>query len=106
MYCSLLSQVSRWIGEGPHMDVLSDLIRLGLDPGAMDLSFFHKWPRFSDPNWLSEGQTPDPFGTDFLRQCLEVDPGTVSLSGHCWSSLIFSRFCRLRFSYHQLAHWF
>lgn len=77
LYRRLLSQISRWIGEGPHMDVLSDLLRLGLDPGAMNPTFFHKWPRFSDPNWLSEAHTPDPFGVDFLRQCLEIHPGTV-----------------------------
>jgi hypothetical protein len=75
----LLSQVFHWIGEGPHLDALTTLLGLGLDPGAMDHSLFQSWPRFSDPNWQSECLTPDPFGVEFLRRCLQVEPGTVTL---------------------------
>ncbi|KAM0702270.1 hypothetical protein Q7P35_011180 [Cladosporium inversicolor] len=70
----LLFQVACWIGEGPHLDMLTTLIGLGLDPGNLDPSLFHQWPAFSDPNWQAEAITPDPFGLDFLRQCLQVEP--------------------------------
>ena len=77
MLRSLLFQVACWIGEGPHLDMLTTLIGLGLDAGNLDPSLFHQWPAFSDPNWQSEAITPDPFGLDFLRQCLQVKPGEV-----------------------------
>ena len=72
---SLLFQIARWIGEGPHLDMLTTLIGLGLDPGKLDPTLFNQWPRFSNPDWQAEAITPDPFGIDFLRQCLQTDRG-------------------------------
>jgi hypothetical protein len=72
---SLLFQIARWIGEGPHLNMLTILIGLGLDPGKLDPVSFRQWPSFSNPNWLDEAMTPDPFGIDFLRQCLQIEPG-------------------------------
>ncbi|GAB7332284.1 hypothetical protein MBLNU13_g04120t2 [Cladosporium sp. NU13] len=71
---SLLFRIACWIGEGPHLDMLTALIGLGLDPGKLDPALFCQWPAFSNPNWQAEAITPDPFGIDFLRQCLQVEP--------------------------------
>ncbi|GAB7332283.1 hypothetical protein MBLNU13_g04120t1 [Cladosporium sp. NU13] len=70
----LLFRIACWIGEGPHLDMLTALIGLGLDPGKLDPALFCQWPAFSNPNWQAEAITPDPFGIDFLRQCLQVEP--------------------------------
>lgn len=71
----LLYHVATWIGEGPHLDMLDCVLELGLEPGALDATYFQKWPAFSNPNWLDETIIPDPFGIDFLRQCLQKEPG-------------------------------
>lgn len=55
--------------------MLTTLIGLGLDPGSLDPSLFRQWPAFSNSDWESEAITPDPFGIDFLRQCLQIEPG-------------------------------
>jgi hypothetical protein len=60
--------------------MLTTLIGLGLDPGQLDPSLFREWPAFSSPNWQAEAMTPDPFGLDFLRQCLLVEPGEQARS--------------------------
>jgi hypothetical protein len=75
MMWSLLLQIARWIGEGPHLDMLTTLIGLGLDPGQLGPSLFRQWPAFSSPNWQAEAITPDPFRLEFLRQCLLIEPG-------------------------------
>lgn len=75
---SLLFQIARWIGEGPHLDMLTTLIGFGLDPGKLDPSLFSQWPSFTNPNWQAEAITPDPFGIEFLRQCLQIEPGEES----------------------------
>lgn len=58
--------------------MLTTLIRLGLDPGKLDPSLFRKWPSFTNPSWQAEAITPDPFGIEFLRQCLQIEPGEES----------------------------
>lgn len=58
--------------------MLTTLIGLGLDPGKLDPSLFRQWPSFTNPNWQAEAITPDPFGIDFLRQCLQIEPGEES----------------------------
>jgi hypothetical protein len=55
--------------------MLTTLIGLGLDPGKLDPSLFSQWPSFTNPNWQAEAITPDPFGIDFLRQCVQKEPG-------------------------------
>ncbi|KAI6881211.1 hypothetical protein KC360_g6771 [Hortaea werneckii] len=71
----LLHHCARWIGEGPHMDMLATLFSFGLDPEYFDSSLFIAWPRSCDPGWLAEDLAPDPMFIDFLRVCLQRQPG-------------------------------
>ncbi|RMX86330.1 hypothetical protein D0869_03162 [Hortaea werneckii] len=71
----LLHHCARWIGEGPHMDMLATLLIFGLDPEHFDSSLFIAWPRSCDPGWLAEDLAPDPMFIDFLRACLQRQPG-------------------------------
>ncbi|RMY62118.1 hypothetical protein D0865_00614 [Hortaea werneckii] len=71
----LLHHCARWIGEGPHMDMLATLLSFGLDPEHFDSSLFIAWPRSCDPGWLAEDIAPDPMFIDFLRACLQRQPG-------------------------------
>ena len=73
----LLHHCARWIGEGPHMDMLATLLRFGLDPEHLDPSLFPAWPRSCDPGWLVEDLAPDPMFIDFLRACLQRQPGSL-----------------------------
>ncbi|RMY25898.1 hypothetical protein D0867_00421 [Hortaea werneckii] len=71
----LLHHCAKWIGEGPHMDMLATLLSFGLDPEHFDSSLFIAWPRSCDPGWLAEDLAPDPMFIDFLRACLQRQPG-------------------------------
>ncbi|RMY16661.1 hypothetical protein D0868_00187 [Hortaea werneckii] len=71
----LLHHCAKWIGEGPHMDMLTTLLSFGLDPGHFDSNLFVAWPRSCDPGWLAEDLAPDPMFIDFLRACLQRQPG-------------------------------
>ena len=87
---SLLFQIACWIGEGPHLDMLTILLELGLDPGKLDPALFNQWPPFTNPNWQAEAITPDPFGIDFLRQCLQKEPGEASYAAYLMGIMLTS----------------
>ena len=91
---SLLLIIACWVGEGPHLDMLTALIGLGLDPGKLDPALFCQWPAFSNPNWQAEAITPDPFGIDFLYQCLKIEPGEASYTTYSikWNANIHPEF--------------
>ncbi|KAI7217907.1 hypothetical protein KC333_g3923 [Hortaea werneckii] len=55
--------------------MLATLLNFGLDPGHFDCSLFIAWPRSCDPGWLAEDLAPDPMFIDFLRACLQRQPG-------------------------------
>ncbi|KAI7554954.1 hypothetical protein KC331_g175 [Hortaea werneckii] len=55
--------------------MLATLLSFGLDPEHFDSSLFIAWPRSCDPGWLAEDIAPDPMFIDFLRACLQRQPG-------------------------------
>ncbi|KAI6915213.1 hypothetical protein KC318_g444 [Hortaea werneckii] len=55
--------------------MLTTLLSFGLDPGHFDSNLFVAWPRSCDPGWLAEDLAPDPMFIDFLRACLQRQPG-------------------------------
>ncbi|KAI6915102.1 hypothetical protein KC318_g281 [Hortaea werneckii] len=55
--------------------MLATLLSFGLDPEHFDSSLFIAWPRSCDPGWLAEDLAPDPMFIDFLRACLQRQPG-------------------------------
>ncbi|KAF2719030.1 hypothetical protein K431DRAFT_305472 [Polychaeton citri CBS 116435] len=72
----LLRVCFSWIGEGPHMELLEDLLSMGMEPTAVHPQLFTGWPGLSSPGWISECNTEDPFGIDFIRRCLRVSSGS------------------------------
>ena len=73
----LLHHCAKWIGEGPHMDMLATLLNFGLDPEHFDSSLFVAWPQSCDPGWLAEDLAPDPMFIEFFRACLQKQPGNL-----------------------------
>ncbi|KAI7365020.1 hypothetical protein KC354_g5207 [Hortaea werneckii] len=55
--------------------MLATLLSFGLDPEYFDSSLFIVWPGSCDPGWLAEDLAPDPMFIDFLRVCLQRQPG-------------------------------
>ncbi|KAK9424960.1 hypothetical protein SUNI508_13281 [Seiridium unicorne] len=70
---SFLYRIARWIGEGPHLAVLEELLALGFDPGNLEVPLVESWPQPCDPNWISEKATPDPFFIQYLAMMVSVD---------------------------------
>lgn len=75
----LLYRCFTWLGEGPQMDLLETLLSYGLDPGALDVTSFRRWPSLSSPSWIGESITPDPFCIESIRMCLQIEPGKIIL---------------------------
>ncbi|GIZ46847.1 hypothetical protein CKM354_000995600 [Cercospora kikuchii] len=71
----LLHRCAKWIGEGPHMDMLLSLLYFGLDPGCLDASLFQDWPQLCSPAWFAEQFAPDPMFIEFMQKCLQRQPG-------------------------------
>jgi hypothetical protein len=68
-----------WIGEGPHMALLEDLIALEVDPLEAGVNLFASWPRPCSQNWRCVGITPDPFFIEAMTLLFSKDPGTYCL---------------------------
>lgn len=71
----LLWMCAKWIGEGPQMPMFRTLLKLGLDPGTLDAALLRQWPAMPDPGWVGKGITSDPFFIEWLRECLQKEPG-------------------------------
>jgi len=76
---SFLTTCAKWIGEGPHLVLLSDVLRCGFDPTAVDSPLWKDWPRPCSPGWVSEEVTPDPFFVQYLSMLVKDDPGRLSV---------------------------
>jgi hypothetical protein len=66
-----------WIGEGPHMDLLNDLLCFRFDVSEIEAPSFSLWPQPCSPNWYGAGITPDPFFIDWISKNLDVCPGKL-----------------------------
>ncbi|KXH39676.1 hypothetical protein CSAL01_03000 [Colletotrichum salicis] len=60
-----LVQCAKWIGDGPHLDLLETLLHLGYNVSEV-VGDFQDWPQLSSPNWISEEHTPDPFFIEYF----------------------------------------
>jgi len=69
-----------WIGEGPHMAMLNELLSHGLCPDVLDTSAADAWPQLCSPDWLAPNIAPDPTFIEWTRQCLLIEPG----KWRCW----------------------
>ncbi len=74
MYCSFLVQCAKWIGEGPHLDLLQTILAYGYDTTAIEASHFDQWPEMCSTNWISLCHTPDPFFISYIGMILEKSP--------------------------------
>ncbi|KAK1594612.1 uncharacterized protein LY79DRAFT_134485 [Colletotrichum navitas] len=72
-----LSLCAKWIGEGPHIDLLETLLALGFDATVVDTQ---NWPEVSSPNWLSESMTPDPFFVEYISTLCQDNQGFAGLA--------------------------
>lgn len=72
--CRLLTDCSKWIGEGPHLDLLDIVLKHGFAPSAIDPPAANQWPRPHDPNWISESETRDPFFVDYFGLIVAYEP--------------------------------
>ncbi|KAH9208152.1 ankyrin repeat-containing domain protein, partial [Leptodontidium sp. 2 PMI_412] len=77
---SLLYRSVNWIGEGPHMILLEELIRSGFDVSEIEAPSFAMWPLPCSPDWLALDRTPDPFFVDWISKNLENCPGFAGMN--------------------------
>lgn len=73
--CRLLFLCAKWIREGPHLSAVEVLLRHQYDLSTVNSHSLLKWPQGSNPNWIGESTTPDPFFIELVRKCVENDPG-------------------------------
>ncbi|KAK2036714.1 ankyrin [Colletotrichum somersetense] len=69
---SFLPLCAKWIGEGPHMDLLETLLTHGVDA---DMADTQDWPGVSSPNWWAEEITPDPFFVEYISILYKYNQG-------------------------------
>ncbi|KAL4982444.1 hypothetical protein BDW68DRAFT_195352 [Aspergillus falconensis] len=75
-----LIQCAKWIGEGPHIDLLEAILAHGFDPGSINSPVYDEWPSPCSPNWMSEEFAPDPFFIDYLALLADASPGFAGLT--------------------------
>jgi hypothetical protein len=49
-----------WVGEALHLELLEQLLELGLDPSEAGFKLFPLWPRPCNPQWASSDIAEDP----------------------------------------------
>lgn len=75
--CRFLACCARWIGEGPHLELLEILLNLGFDATVIDSPRTQDWPEPSSPGWLAEDLTPDPFFVEYQSKLLRDNQGRL-----------------------------
>ncbi|KAL4747079.1 hypothetical protein BDW72DRAFT_197078 [Aspergillus terricola var. indicus] len=75
-----LVQCAKWIGEGPHLDLLEAILACGFDPGFIESPVYEEWPSPCSPNWWAEELAPDPFFIDYLALLANASPGFAGLT--------------------------
>ncbi|KAK0379644.1 hypothetical protein CLIM01_02971 [Colletotrichum limetticola] len=76
---AFLVRCAKWIGEGPHLDLLEILLDLGYDISGV-VGDFQDWPTLSSPNWISEGHVPDPFFIEYFRIVCQYNQGFAGMT--------------------------
>ncbi|KAJ0348248.1 hypothetical protein COL154_011936 [Colletotrichum chrysophilum] len=74
---SMHPRCAKWIGEGPHLDLLETLIHLDFDAGEVEAQ---AWPQPCSPNWISEGSTPDPFFVEYISLLCKDNQGFAGMT--------------------------
>ncbi|KAL4819759.1 hypothetical protein BDW67DRAFT_193343 [Aspergillus spinulosporus] len=64
-----LVQCAKWIGEGPHIDLLESILACGFDPGSVESPVYEEWPT-----------SPDPFFIDYHALLANASPGFAGLT--------------------------
>ncbi|KAF6820638.1 hypothetical protein CMUS01_11527 [Colletotrichum musicola] len=72
-----LTKCAKWIGEGPHLHLLHELLNLGFDAADLDAQ---DWPQPCDPNWISEKLTPDPFFIEYISLLCKDNQGFAGMT--------------------------
>ena len=75
--CRFLACCARWIGEGPHLELLEILLGLGFDATVIDSPHSQDWPEPASPNWIAEGLAPDPFFVEYQGMLLGDNQGKL-----------------------------
>jgi hypothetical protein len=73
------------IGDGPHIELLKDLLQLGIDPSEAGTQLFSSWLKPCDQVWespLGPYYPPiiieDPFYIEAVTLLAHADPGSPS----------------------------
>ena len=64
-----------WIGEGPHLGLLEELLSLGIDPCDAGVQLCTSWPRPCNPSWQCPGTIEDPFYVEAINLLTVADLG-------------------------------
>ncbi|CAG9985666.1 unnamed protein product [Clonostachys byssicola] len=75
-----LTQCATWIGEGPHMPLLNELLDYGFDVNRLSCPSVLDWPQPCSPNWISEELTNDPFFITYISILCEQSQGFGGMS--------------------------
>ncbi|KAM7190127.1 hypothetical protein V8F20_009857 [Naviculisporaceae sp. PSN 640] len=86
--CSFLTTCARWIGEGPHLDLLDAILECGFDTTTVHSPLWEQWPASCSPNWISEQYTPDPFFVEYLATLVKDNPHFSGSSPLCNAVLV------------------
>jgi hypothetical protein len=77
--CRLLLYALRWIGEGPHVELLETILpRNGntlVDPSKQSAFLFQNWPAACSFDWFAKEVAPDPFFIDAIALNVNHDSG-------------------------------
>jgi hypothetical protein len=82
-----LSRCAKWIGEGPHLELLEILLELDFDATVIDSPLAQNWPAPSSPDWIAEGLAPDPFFVEYQKLLLRNNQGRLELNLHATIAL-------------------
>ncbi|KAF4856237.1 Serine/threonine-protein kinase TNNI3K [Colletotrichum siamense] len=77
MHPRFLTRCAKWIGEGPHLDLLEELMHLDFDAGEVETQ---EWPEPCSSNWRSESVTPDPFFVEYISILCKDNQGFAGMT--------------------------
>ncbi|KAL4798546.1 hypothetical protein BDV19DRAFT_396470 [Aspergillus venezuelensis] len=75
-----LVECARWIGKGPHLDLLQVILAYGFDPCSIDSPAYEEWPSPCSPDWIANEIAPDPFFIEYLAILADASPGFGGLT--------------------------
>jgi hypothetical protein len=74
-----LARCAKWIGRGPHLQLLEILLDLGFDATLIDSPHTQDWPEpfLTDCRWDGPDLMPDPFFIEYQSMLLRDNQGKL-----------------------------